>query len=772
VSGRSLIMKAKVFLLAAFLILSNSLTAISQDEARAVWQVTKFDIKVANLGAERALNVHAVVSLRNIGKAAGSTISLRLNAKAEVKAVTVGDVAAPHPSTPEARGGAQRIRVRLPSSVAPDGVVNVAVDYRLPVDENTGLAAISPLGSQFLPLSLWYPQVNTPLALRGADTAPFRLSVSGANAISSGVDQSSSGESLFEQSLSAMPFFVAGNWDRVEGAGNAKGVISFPAKGASADERKQAEALMGIAADARSFFTQLVGPTSEAPVRLVAVTRGAGFDDSGTLLLNEAAFRRGKIDALTAMSIAESIARAHLIQQSGIRGEGYGVLRDGLARFLATLFIEKEFGPDAAEGERARERLAFVAIAKRDAPLSRSTPLDETYFNSVGNKGAMVWRLVDHMIGRETFVATLRTALQAAKNDPDGLSLARLRAAFAERGGSPLKSLLDYELDQPTDMDLLVGLPRLEAGQWTSALRNLGSIEVAVSVAAFTESGERLTVQATIPPHDFGQVSFKTLSKIARVEVDPEKYYPQQDFTNDVVPHSDKASIALSEATRFIGAQDFPKAETLAREMLVVSPRMQEAHIILARALLGENKNDEAEKEARQMLEDRLPTPSQLAWANIVLGEVAMRRGQAAEAAQKFNDAVRDDAEYPSTSAARAARIRAESAANATPVIDPSIRTFLGQVDAAIRSGRKTEIDPLVVPGELGKFIRGLAGTPSDVWETRILRTEQLDANRTSADVELHTKELGVEHSGTAVLIMTKITGSWKLTGIEYFEVK
>ena len=61
----------------------------------------------------------------------------------------------------------------LPSSVAPSAVASVTVDYRLPVEENSGLATISPLGSQFLPASLWYPQLNTPFAIRGADTAPF-----------------------------------------------------------------------------------------------------------------------------------------------------------------------------------------------------------------------------------------------------------------------------------------------------------------------------------------------------------------------------------------------------------------------------------------------------------------------------------------------------------------------------------------------------------------------------------------------------------------------
>ena len=744
----------------------------AQDEARAVWQITKFDITVINPGAERGLNARAIVSLHNGGRGSGSTVSLRLNSKAAIKGVSVDGSTTTFVLTPEARGGSQRVTIKLPTAVAPNGAASVAVDYRLPVEENTGLAAISPLGSQFLPDALWYPQLNTRLAVRGADTAPFHLTVAGASAVSSGTDKSSSGgDNVYEQSLSAMPFFVTGSWDRVDGAANAKGISAFLLKGASADERKRAEALMGLAQDARAFFADLLGPATDVPVRLVSVTRGAGFDDSGTILLSAAAFRRNRIDAITALAISEAIARVHLAGDRGVHGDGYGALREGLARFLATLFLEKAFGPDAAEAERARERLAYVSVVKRDAPLSRTSALDDTYFNTVGNKGAMVWRLIDHTLGRDIFVAALRTSLQAAKDDQDGLSLARFRSVLVERGGASIKTLLDQELDQTTDMDLLVGLPRMEGGQWVSALRNLGTIDANVNVVAITESGERIVARGTIPAHDFAQVPFKTTSKIARVEVDPEKFYPQIDFSNDIVPHSENALNALGEATRLLGAQEYAKAEVIAREMLGATPRMQEARIVLARSLLGENRNDEAEREARQLLEEKLPTPASLAWADIVLGEVAMRRSQTAEAVRRFNDAVREEAEYPSTLAARAARIRAE-AVGAAPPVDESLKAFLGQFDTAIRNGRKTDLDALVVPGELGKFIRGLAGTPSEFWETRVLRTESLDENRLAADVELHTKELGVEHSGTAVFMLARVSGAWKLAGIEFFEVK
>ncbi len=763
----------RVSLFAIVLIFAGLSGVRAQDELRAAWQATNFDITVNSLGAERALNARAVVTLRNVGRGAGSTLSLRINSKAEIKSLSIGGATAAYKSLPESRGGAQRLTITLPKAIPPNETVTATVEYRLPSAENSGIAAISPVVSQFLPLSLWYPSANTPFAVRGADYAPFRVTINGVNAISSGAEKSTGGNSVFEQSLNGQPFFVAGAWDRVEGTGNAKGITAFLPQGANADERKQAEALIALANDARTFYAGMFGSATAVPLRLVAVTRGAGFDDAGTVLITEGAFRRKKVDSVTALGIAEAVARLWIGGDTPVRDEGYGVLREGLVRFAASLFIEKQFGAEAADAERGRQRLSYSAIAKRDAPLARSTLLDGgTYLNSVANKGAMVWRLVDHTLGRDEFVAVVRGLLLSAKSDPEGLSLARVRSGFAERGGASMKTLLDQQLDQSTDTDLMAGLPHIEGGEWIAALRNLGSIEVTVNVKATTDTGQQFTAQATIPAHDFGQVTFKNASKIVRAEVDPEKFYPQTDYANDVAPRGLELASSLAEATRLFGAQEYAKAEALAREMLVGSPRMQEARIVFARALLAQNKTDEAEREFRRLAGERLPTPAAEAWSSIGLGEIALRRSQAAEAARDFNDAVRADSEYASTVYARAARIRAEAAANATPAIDESARNFITQLDAALRSGRQAEIGPMIVPGELAGFVRGAVGTQPEAWQTRVLRSEQLDANRLALDVAINSRQLGADHAGMAVFILARVGGTWKLNAIDFFEVR
>src|SRR5207253_7745037 len=156
--------------------------------------------------------------------------------------------------------------------------------------------------------------------------------------------------------------FVAGSWDPVEGGANAKGITAYLPKGVGADQRKQAEGLISLTNDARSFFGNLLGSTPDVPLRLVSVARGGGFDSAGTILLGEGSFGRKQVDSVTALAISEAVARLWIGADTPVRGEGPGVVREGLSRFLATLFIEKESGAEAAEAERARQRLAYSSI--------------------------------------------------------------------------------------------------------------------------------------------------------------------------------------------------------------------------------------------------------------------------------------------------------------------------------------------------------------------------------------------------------------------------
>ncbi len=760
----------KIFLALLLLILLHAVAIAQIETAGPEWVVTRFDITANVASGERALTARAVLTAKNVGRASGSTFSVRLNPKAEVKSASVNDSPAIVRTRTDTRGDLLLATISLPAPVAQDSSIKVSIDYRLPVEENNGLAAITPLGSQFLPLSFWYPTPNTPFSIRGGDSAPIHLNMNsseGETLVSSGQSSGSS----FDLLLNGQPFFVKGSWDISEGRNDARGISAYMPKGAGADERKQAESLIALAAAARTFFANTLGNAPDAPIRLVAVTRGAGFNDSGTVLLDAAAFRRSKIDSATALLVAETVARLWVGGVAPVRGEGGGVVREGLIRFLATAFIEKQFGADAAAAERMRERIAYAAVSRRDAPLRQATILDETYFTSVGNKGAMVWRLVDRALGRDVFMSVLKSQIQAGSNSAAGMSLNSLRAALADRGGASLKTILDQELDQTTDTDLMIGLPVQRGSQWVSALRNLGQLDVTVTVLGTTESGQSVTTQATVPGRNFGEAVFNTSSRIVRAEIDPEKLYPQMDYSNDVQPRAKLPEEALSEITQQFARQEFAHAEANARAALAYQPRMQDVHLALARALLAQNKTDEAEREFKSLLEDPLPTSAALAWANIGLGEIALRRGQAAEAVRRYNEAVRTDAEYASTLAARAGRIKAEASANSAPTVDEAARNFITQLDQQIKTGGKVGLESVIVSGQLVKFIKGIIGNAPEIWQTKVVRTEQLDANHLAADVTINAKQIGAGGTGTAVLILARVGGAWKLESIEQFEV-
>ncbi|HEU4434930.1 MAG TPA: hypothetical protein VFR51_16215, partial [Pyrinomonadaceae bacterium] len=266
-----------------------------------IWQVTLFDINANVQQAERTLSVTATINATNVGGSPSRTLTARLNSKASVKSVAVAGAAGTFRPGAETRGDLQRIEIALPSPASPGSSTNVTINYTLPVESNTGLSSISPIGTQFLPLAFWYPMPNTPYTVRGADSSAFRLTVNIANVISSGVEKSGSpGSITFEQSIHGQPFFVQGDWDKVDGAGDGKGIAVLLEKGGSADDRKRADALIAFAGAARSFFAASLGPAPDVPLRIVAVRRGAGFNDSGTVLIDADTLHLPKIDAASA----------------------------------------------------------------------------------------------------------------------------------------------------------------------------------------------------------------------------------------------------------------------------------------------------------------------------------------------------------------------------------------------------------------------------------------------------------------------------------------
>jgi len=529
-------------------------------------------------------------------------------------------------------------------------------------------------------------------------------------------------------------------------------------KGAGADEQKRANELATLASDAKNFTANLLGTAPDEPLQIIAVRRGAGFSSGGRILVDQSAFRRRKIDSQTAMMIAESIAKLWLGSAIAVNGDGHGVIREGLSRYIATQFLEKQYGKDVADIERLRQRTSYAAIAQRDAPLNLVSPVDEYYYTAVANKGAMIWRLLAKKVGQDDFLNIMRSQIK------DGnLNLAKLRSSFSSQ-----KDFLDYAFGEVTDMNLLVGLPQASGAETKIALRNTSMIEAAVNVTATTSSGEKLNALTTIAPKSFGEVSFKTANKIVRTEIDTDKFYPQTDYSDDVAPREIDSSDAILFIKRAFDQQDYVKAEKNARLVLRDMPRFDDARTWLARALLAQGKTSDAEKEFQTVLDEKLPTARSLGWVNTGLGEIALKAGQNTQATNFFAEAIRNDSEYGTTLTARQGRNKI----NASATIDEGVKAFFAQFDKVVISARKAELDSLIMSGEIPKFSSGIAGQ-AEQWQTKVLSTDKIDANTIWAEVSLDIKLLNKSaESGTAVYRLTKVGNGWKLSGVDIFEVR
>lgn len=731
------------------LILSFSSFAQTETVVSRTWEVQKYDITATlpSVETDRFLTAKTILTLKNVSSAAASRLTLRISDKAEISDVKVNNSSATWTKSEEKISqtrNLQRAAMSVPA-VLPNQTVTVEVNYKLKVDENTGLNAVSPVGAQFLPLSFWYPTPNSWFFPRGADSAPFKIQV---NSASGAVVTSGNN---FETKSFGQPFFAAGNWDKI----NASGVEVYLPKGADAEEQKRADELAVLASEAKTFMTNLFGISPDTPLRIVAVERGAGFSSAGTIFIDENFFQRQKIDSNTALTIADAVARMWLGGAINIDGEGGGVLREGLPRFIATQFIESKYGKEIADIERQRQRTAYSAIVKRDAPLMMVSPLDDYYFSAVTNKGAMIWRLLSKKIGQDEFFKRIR------ENSSDKiLTLNEVRSAFSEQ-----KEFLDYTFTQVTDTNLRVGLPRIEGGETKMALSNAGSVDVTVTITATMQNGEKMSGASTIKAKSFGEIAFKPTNKIVRAEIDSEKLYPQTDYADDIAPREFDDSDALLVVKRLLDKQQFADAEKNARIVLSLMPHFDEVRVLLARALLGQGKNTEAEKEFRTVLDEKLPATRSLALANIGLGEVNLKSGQKAQAAQFYAEAVKTDSE---SLVAREGR----NNSGGTTAIDESVKAFFAQFDKAAISGSKANLETLILSGEIPRFAGGIAGQ-AQVWTTKILQVDKLNTNTVLVEVQLNIRLLNKsDESGTAVFRLSKIGNVWKLSGIKIFEVR
>lgn len=727
----------------------------AQTRAVLTWEVLKYDITATlpqDFSSDRNLDVKATLNLKNIKNRGFSRATLRLSDQAVVSGVQVNGSTADFRKGEEKIGGnrkLQRVIVRMPS-VPAGGTVTVIVNYKLNVKTNSGLNALSPVGSQMLPLAHWYPTPTSWYFSGGGDYAPVSIKVNSAGSstvITSG-EKSANG---FELKLNGQPFFITGNWDST----TANGVEVYSPKGAVGNKAIVND-LASLASESKSFTVSLLGKSFDTPIRIIGVNRGSGFSDSGTIFVDESVFNRQKLDSQTAMNVIEGVVKVWLGSLIKVEGDAYGVIREGLTRYIATQFLEKKYGKDVADLERLRQRTKYSAISTRDAPLNVLSPIDGYYYTATANKGAMIWNFLSN-----TYKNDFYKIVQAQAENGE-LNLRELRSAFSGQ-----KTYLDTMIEQVTQTNLMVGLPQQNGSQTKVALRNLGSIDVNVDVVATIANGQKLTNGVSIKANSFNETVFNTSNKIIRVEVDASKVYPQTDYSDDIAPREIGENDALVFIKREFDRQKFEVAEKNAKAVLKIYPNFDDARILLGRSQLSLNKTSEAKKNFQQVLNLDLPSSQSIAWANVGLGEIAQKSGQSSVAKQHFEEAIKTDSELSATITARRNRTKLGKSQS----IENSVKTFFQSFDKAVSENNKGGIDAMVLDGEISRFASSVAGQAQE-WSTEILQVDKIDANNILVETNMSVKLLNRQNeSGTAVYRLVKVGSNWKLGGVEIFEV-
>jgi tetratricopeptide (TPR) repeat protein len=772
------------------------------------FEIKKFDLNATIVPAEYKVDVKARLHMVNlsgpdlIDKILLSTtdkprLSFFLNSKAKVESMKVNDASVPVKTSEDVRNNLLRVHTDITSTIASARELNVDIAYSIPsIDRSTSLH-ISSRDTILLPSSFWYPVVHTPYTGHGADTAPVSLTVvapAGLKVVSSGIRKS---ENSFEQSMAAQPFFIVGDYEVLTRGGESYPVELYFPRGASETGKQQAQRLADEAERIISFYVKYFGVAALAPFRIIASparqlstattdtlsqTREVTFATVGAVTLDDTIFRRDTMDLGTIELLSAAAARSWIDGQVLLRGLGTGLLRDSLPVYLATQYLGARYGAANVEEAFERYRRSYASIASNDAPLLMQSQVDRNYTTSVYNKGALVWRLLEKRVGKEIFEKALRASLTRSRVDV--LSLNEWKSPLctlsrcvnfkselikADASNQIVDEIFTNWIDTVVLPDFAVGQPQKTANGFESTVTNFGTGDMTIDVQAITDKGEKLRKSVTLKASEYGSVTFPASANITTIEADPEKLFLQSEYANDASPRRPSDTEAYGKANLAFSKNDFASAEALAREALKGNANAPTLLALLGRALLAQNKRDEALKVFTDVLKTE-PLPIQaFGWAHLGLGELALQQNNAAEASRHYRLAAAADLDAATTIAARDGALKAESD---TTKIPEEIRQFLQKFDASVLQSTADAINPFVELGNLRSFAKSLVVRKPSIWVTTPLGSEEWDATRTAVDVKLRIKIENEDYTGRAVYVISRAGGKMLLSEVPVFDVK
>lgn len=784
------------------------------------FEIKKYEINVAIKPEEQKADVQARLKLVNLSDpdladrilldSNKPRFSFFLNIKAKVTGMKVNGTTVEFKTNEDLRNNFLRVSTEMTTTIARDREMDVDFVYSIPsADRGTSLH-ISSGDSYLLPQSFWFPFYHPPYAEHGFDTAPYSLTVSapaGLKIVSSGIRKS---ENSFEQSMASLPFVIVGDYEVVNRGGDAYPVEVYTQRGLDEVGKQQAARLAAEAERMVAFYVKYFNVAALAPFRVVSstarqlstvtsdnfsVARDITFAAPGIVTVDDNLFRRNVLDLGTIELMAGAAARAWIDGQVLLRGRGTGMLRDALPIYVAAQYLGERFGADQRAEAFERYRLSYSIVARNDAPLLMQSQLDRNYTSSVYNKGALVWRLIEKQIGRQNFENALKAAL--SRRNVDALSLSGWYAT-SQNGRAPqvyplcslsrcanfkevllssgadrrlINEIFSNWIEGVVLPDFAVGKPLVTANGVESTITNFGTGEITVEVVATTDKGERLNRQVLVKAGEYGSVTFPPGTNISTIEVDPDKLFLQADYSNDLFPRRPSDSEAFGQANLAFSKGDFATAEAKAREGLKATPNAVTLQSLFGRALLKQNKTDEALAAFNEVLKSEMITLQAYGWANLGLAEIAMQKNNFTEAARRYRYAAMSDFDAETTVAARDGALKAERGNNSASVPE-EIKGFLQKFDAAVLQGTSTAVNQFIELGNLRRFAQSLVVRKPAIWVTEALRSERWDANRTAVDVILKIKIEGKDYSGRAVYVISQSGGSMMLSEVPVFDVK
>jgi len=802
-------MMLKRLFAALFIVLAFSVISSAQEV-----EVDRYNINAHIDTVASAADVKAALSISNLGQSSKAKIYLRLTRLAKVSSASVNGASAVVETIEDKRVTTLNQIVITPASpIAAGSKATIELSYRIEAPES--IAAVHIYSGEVLltPEAVWFPMPSTMYAPPyGPTTAPFTLTLSSASpagnfrALSAGTLKVEGQNSIFEQPLNSLPLVVAGIFDQpiTSDHGGIKveifvqpGIAPVSTDAKPADSRAIIARLGDEAGRVIDFLSTTLGPPpTGSSFRIISSVRAGNLAGPGILVLNEQVFRRDTLGAGVIETLADAIARMWIDGRMRIRGQeqraaqenraavkarSAAFLRDSLPRYLAALYFEDRFGKDAARDLFTRMRWGYTPVAQsgRDSELGVQTLLLPNYSAAALSKGPLVYRLLSEVAGRDRLIAAIKSLIAAGPAKITTID--DLKAALTKSPMPEVDKVFGQWVDSITEPDIIIGapLPSEKADTQRINLRNLGTGDVTVTVLAVTASGKQMRTSVTVPSENLATAEIATSERIISVEVDPEKLIIQTNYDNDARDGDFKATrpsaqTLLNESIAAFNRTQYAEAETKLKQAIGFDPRNAVLHAWLARTQMAQKKVDEAVSAATAAMRIEPTVSPALAWARITLGQVALSRNQAAEAARQFRAARVETDEATAQFAAQEALTQAERAGGAAPQIDESVRSYISQLDAAIKQSGSDKLFALVIKNNLKRFVQGLTVSRPAAWATEILHAEQVDANRVALDVALKVKSEGKDQSGTAVYVLSRAGSGWVLEDVPHqlFNVK